>query len=101
MGTTEQHTPTPWKQKAFGSIVGVKSDEGHERQIAIFSSPIDAARAIVCVNALSAFTTEQIEQNIDLVALMEERDKFINAIAVKTATILELRKEIERLKTGK
>ncbi|QBJ80483.1 hypothetical protein DKK66_19740 (plasmid) [Aquitalea sp. USM4] len=38
-------------------------------------SEANARRIVACVNALASFTTEQIEQGIDLVELVKQRDK--------------------------
>lgn len=96
MGNKTPHTPEPWQQFAFGEIKDGTSDRDFARHIGKFRSPVDAARAIECVNALAGIKdpAEFMEEWKRTIKTVYDRDIELNRKDKQTE---ELKKQVDQL----
>ncbi|WP_324042696.1 hypothetical protein [Aeromonas caviae] len=77
-----KHTPEPWKvQHPHAGQRGWEiADSSGLNQVSQDVTEANARRIVACVNRLAPFTTEQIENGINLVELVQQRDELLAAL---------------------
>lgn len=73
-----------WRDKL--GIDHWSQDERAYINLSLEQQKANARRIVACVNLLSPFTTEQIENGIDLVALLQQRDELLAALKLALAS---------------
>lgn len=78
------HTPTPWSyfynEKGDHTIQSDGIEPEDWKFIAAVTESENAERIVACVNKFAAFTTDQINEGIDISKLSRERDELLAAL---------------------